>query len=149
MELWKCKLLPTKLAENLIKHSTCLMKTGKSDNYWLIKVNRCVLTVHFILSEHVNAFARTNIHKEHGSLFSGEVIKVNPINLSNSKTQSGKGMHRETEHNHDAVKIEIQPAVSDPPLSCPPSEQGCSVGYLRQRCPRHCPLQGGDPHCLP
>lgn len=57
------------------------------------KEDRCVLTVHFILSEHVNAFPRTNVHKEHGSLFSGEVTEVNPIDLRNSKKQNKKNKH--------------------------------------------------------
>lgn len=59
----------------------------------------CVLTIYFILSEHVNAFPRTNVHKERGSLFSGEVTEVNPIDLSNSKTPSVKRIHVKTESN--------------------------------------------------
>lgn len=59
----------------------------KQDSHWLSKEDRCLLTVHFILSEHVNAFPRTNVHKEHGGLFSSEVSEVNPIDLRKNKHQ--------------------------------------------------------------
>lgn len=69
----------------------------KQDSYWLPKEDRCVLTGHFILSDHVNAFPSMNVHEEHGGLLSGVVTEVNPIDLRNSKTSIDKTIYEGTE----------------------------------------------------